>query len=91
MTATGQVVLTSAANTCTRRPECWRTYLWTQSTGYRSVGTPGNDPEANVTGLALSETGTVAGWVSVGFATGTRAYRWDSSSGFTRGAWRRER
>ena len=83
VTASGLVVLTSRAFTCKRTPECWRTYLWTQTTGYGSLGTPGNDSEANVTGLALNETGTVAGWVTSGGASGTTPYRWELGKGFT--------
>jgi probable HAF family extracellular repeat protein len=83
VTASGLVVLTTRANTCKRTPECWRTYLWTQTTGYGPLGTPGNDPEANVTGLAMNETGTVAGWVTSGGASGTTPYRWQAGKGFT--------
>jgi probable HAF family extracellular repeat protein len=83
VTASGLVVLTTGAFTCKRTPECWRTYLWTQTTGYGPLGTPGNDPEANVTGLALNETGTVAGWVTSGGAGGTTPYRWEAGKGFT--------
>ena len=83
VTGTGLVVLTTRANTCTRTAECWRTYLWTQTTGYRPLGTPGSDPEANVTGLALNETGTVAGWVTSGATGGTTPYRWTVGTGFT--------
>ena len=83
VTASGLVVLTTRAFTCKRTPECWRTYLWTQTTGYGSLGTPGNDSEANVTGLALNETGTVAGWVTSGGASGTTPYRWEAGKGFT--------
>ena len=83
VTGTGLVVLTTRANTCTRTAECWRTYLWTQTTGYRPLGTPGSDPEANVTGLALNETGTVAGWVTSGATGGASPYRWAAGTGFT--------
>jgi len=83
VTASGLVVLTTRANSCKLTPECWRTYLWTQTTGYGSLGTPGNDPEANVTGLALNETGTVAGWVTSGGQSGTTPYRWEAGKGFT--------
>jgi uncharacterized membrane protein len=82
VTASGLVVLTTRANTCKRTPECWRTYLWTQTTGYGPLGTPGNDPEANVTGLAMNETGTVAGWVTSAGASGTTPYRWEAGKGF---------
>jgi len=83
VSASGLVVLTSMTGECARTTQCWRTYLWDQSAGYRSLGTPGNDAEVNVTGLALSETGTVAGWFASGAASGTTAYRWDASNGFT--------
>jgi probable HAF family extracellular repeat protein len=82
VTGTGLVVLTTRANTCRRTPECWRTYRWTQTTGYDPLGTPGNDPEANVTGLALNETGTVAGWVTSGGTSATTPYRWEAGKGF---------
>jgi len=61
VSASGLVLLTSMSNACVQTAECWRTYLWDKSAGYRSLGTPGNAAEVNVTGLALSETGTVAG------------------------------
>jgi len=83
VTASGLVVLTTRANTCKVTAECWRTYLWTQTTGYGTLGTPGNDPEADVTGLALNETGTVAGWLASGGASGTTPYRWEAGKGFT--------
>jgi probable HAF family extracellular repeat protein len=83
ITASGLVVVTNRANTCKRTPQCWRTYLWTQTTGYDPLGTPGNDPEANVTGLALNEAGTVAGWVTSGATGGTIPYRWSAGTGFT--------
>jgi probable HAF family extracellular repeat protein len=83
ITASGLVVLTTRANNCKRTPECWRTYLWTQTTGYYPLGTPGNDPEANVTGLALNESGSVAGWVTSDATNGTIPYRWAAGTGFT--------
>ena len=36
-----------------------------------------------MTGLALNETGTVAGWVTSGGAGGTTPYRWEAGKGFT--------
>lgn len=83
VTASGLVVLTTRANTCKRTPQCWRTYLWTQTAGYHALETPGSDPEANVTGLAVNETGTVAGWVTSGTTSGTIPYRWGAGKGFT--------
>jgi probable HAF family extracellular repeat protein len=88
VTSSGLVVLTTRAFTCHHSSECWRTYRWSQTNGYDPLGTPGNDPEANVTGLALNETGTVAGWATAGASTATTPYattpyRWDASSGFT--------
>jgi len=83
VTASGLVVLTTRAFTCKRTPECWRTYLWSQTTGYGPLGTPGNDPEADVTGLALNETGAVAGWLTSGGQSGTTPYRWEAGKGFT--------
>lgn len=79
----GQVVLTTRANTCTHSPECWRTYLWTQTTGYRALGTPGSDPEATVTGLGLNDFGTVAGWVTTGATSSATPARWARGAGFT--------
>jgi hypothetical protein len=81
--AAGQVVLTVGANSCKLTPECWRTYLWNQTTGYHPLGTPGGDSEGSVTGLALNETGTVAGWVSSGATRGTIPYLWAAGTGFT--------
>jgi probable HAF family extracellular repeat protein len=83
VTGSELVVLTTRANTCKLAAECWRTYLWNQTTGYGPLGTPGNDPEADVTGLALNEIGTVAGWVASGGASGTTPYRWEAGKGFT--------
>jgi len=83
VTGSGLVVLTTAANTCKDTPQCWRTYLWTQATGYDPLGTPGNDPEANVAGLALNETGTVVGWVASAATWGATPYRWAAGTGFT--------
>jgi probable HAF family extracellular repeat protein len=83
ITASGLVVLTTRANTCSRTPQCWRTYLWSRTTGYRPLGTPGGDSEANVTGLSLNENGVVAGWVTSGTTSGTKPYLWGASTGFT--------
>jgi probable HAF family extracellular repeat protein len=82
VTASGVVVLTTRSPTCRHTPECWRTYRWSQSNGYDPLGTPGNDAEANVTGLALNETGMVAGWTTAGTSSGATPYRWDANSGF---------
>jgi probable HAF family extracellular repeat protein len=81
--AAGLVVVTTSTNTCSHTPQCWRTYLWTQAAGYRPLGIPGTDREANVTGLALNETGTVAGWITSGTASGATPYRWAPGTGFT--------
>jgi hypothetical protein len=83
VTTSGLVVLTTRSSTCQQTSECWRTYRWSLTKGYDPLGTPGNDPEANVTGLALNETGTVAGWATLGASNGTTPYRWDANSGFT--------
>jgi probable HAF family extracellular repeat protein len=83
VTTSGLVLLTTRASTCSHNPQCWRTYRWSQTRGYDPLGTPGNDPEADVTGLALSETGTVAGWATAPGANEPTPYRWDSNSGFT--------
>jgi probable HAF family extracellular repeat protein len=83
VTGSGLVVLTTRANTCRRTAQCWRTYLWTQTTGYNPLGTPGGDSEANVTGLALNETGSVAGWLTSSASSATIPYRWVEGTGFT--------
>ena len=83
VTASGLVVFTSRANSCQRTAQCWRTYLWSQTAGYQPLGTPGNDAESNVTGLALNESGTVAGWLTSGAGDGAKPYRWDAAKGFT--------
>jgi probable HAF family extracellular repeat protein len=84
VSASGLVLVTARAFTCRRTPECWRTYLWTDTKGYVPLGTPGDDPEADVTGLGLSETGTVVGTVVLDAgASGISAYRWDAKTGFT--------
>ena len=84
ITASGVVLLTASANTCGSTTQCWRTYQWTQTTGYHSLGTPGGDAEASVTGLALNETGTVAGWMTSGATSSTLPYRWSAVTGFKR-------
>jgi probable HAF family extracellular repeat protein len=83
VTASGMVVLTTRAYSCKRAAQCWRTYLWSQTSGYYPLGIPGNNAESNVTGLALNESGTVAGWLTSGAVDGARPYRWDAARGFT--------
>jgi len=82
ITASGLVLLTTRAYTCQRTAECWRTYTWTQSSGYSSIGTPASDPEANVTGLDVNDAGTIVGWFTLG-QNGAAPYRWAASTGFT--------
>jgi probable HAF family extracellular repeat protein len=82
VTTSGLVVLTTRGSTCRSNSQCWRAYRWSQTNGYDPLGTPGKDPEANVTGLALNETGTVAGWATTGASSVTTPYRWDPNSGF---------
>jgi probable HAF family extracellular repeat protein len=82
ITASGTVLVATRANTCNRTSECWHTYLWTRTAGYNPIGTPDSDPETNVTGLALNETGTVAGWLTRAVG-GTMPYRWTQGTGFT--------
>jgi probable HAF family extracellular repeat protein len=82
VTSAGQVVLTTGSNECGRTVACWRTYLWNESTGYRSLGTPSSHAES-VAGLALNELGAVAGWVAGSTGEGTRPYRWSTATGFT--------
>ncbi|HEV7594180.1 MAG TPA: hypothetical protein VGO33_04210 [Gemmatimonadaceae bacterium] len=80
--AAGLVVVTTSTNACSRTPQCWRTYLWTQATGYHPLGIPGTDREANVAGLGLNETGSVVGWITYGTTSAT-PYRWAPGTGFT--------
>jgi hypothetical protein len=81
VSAAGVVVLTSRASTCMHATECWRTSLWTDATGFKALGTPDNDAEAEVTGFSLNDAGTVVGSVTR-LGKGTAPYRWDSSTGF---------
>jgi probable HAF family extracellular repeat protein len=83
VTESGVVLLTSRAYTCTQVTECWRTYLWNGTGGYTSLGTPGNAAEADVTGLALNETGAVVGWATTGRGGVPAPYGWSAGSGFT--------
>ena len=79
----GVVLLTTRASTCKRTTDCWRTYLWRSNGGYSALGTPGNDPEANVTGLALTDGGDVVGWLTSAATGGVTPYRWNAGGGFT--------
>jgi probable HAF family extracellular repeat protein len=83
VTASGTVLVTTRASSCVRSVECWRTYLWTRSRGYSPIGTPGNDSDIDVTGLALNEAGSVAGWVTTSASGKTIPSRWSASTGFT--------
>ncbi len=83
VTESGVVLLTSRAYTCTQVTECWRTYLWNGTGGYTPLGAPGNAVEADVTGLALNETGAVVGWATTGRGGVPAPYRWSAGSGFT--------
>ena len=83
ITESGVVLLTSRAYTCTQVTECWRTYLWNGTGGYTSLGAPGNAAEADVTGLALNETGAVVGWATTGRGGVPAAYKWSTGVGFT--------
>ena len=83
VTESGVVLLTSRAYTCTQVTECWRTYLWNGTGGYTSLGAPGNAAEADVTGLAMNETGAVVGWATPGRGGVPAPYRWSAGSGFT--------
>ena len=84
--SSGSILVTNNAFTCSKSDTCWRTYLWSRSSGYQALGTPGNDPEADVTGAALNERGTVVGW----FKSYTEPYpqpspySWTAGVGFTR-------
>ena len=82
VTGSGIVLFTSNSTSCTRNATCWRTYLWSKNSGYSDLGTPDNNPEASVTGLGVSENGSVVGWASAG---GTASpYLWTPEKGFTR-------
>jgi len=81
ITSQGVALLTSNAGTCRRSTQCWRTFLWTRASGVQGLGLPGNDSEADVTGLALNEDRTVVGWTTK--AAGITAYRWTTTGGFT--------
>ncbi len=83
ITTSGLVLLTTRAFTCQRTAECWRTYTWSQSGGYSSIGTPGLDPEANVTGLGVNDAGIIVGWFTRAGQNGPAPYRWAASTGFT--------
>ena len=83
ITASGLVLLTTRAFTCQHTAECWRTYTWSQTSGYSSIGTPGSDPEANVTGLGVNDAGIIVGWFTLAGQTGAAPYRWTASTGFT--------
>lgn len=77
----GTVLLTTRARTCNVTFECWRTYNWSPTGGYLSVGTPDDDAEVAVAGLGANDRGTIVGWFSR-TSVGTTAYRWDATSGF---------
>lgn len=83
VTESGLVLLTSRAYTCRRAAQCWRTFMWSGTNGYAPLGTPGNDAEADVTGLALSEAGTVVGWATTSGRSTAVPYRWTAGTGFT--------
>ncbi|HEY4733212.1 MAG TPA: hypothetical protein VIH53_01555 [Gemmatimonadaceae bacterium] len=83
ISASGLVVLTTRAFTCHETAECWRTYTWSQTSGYKPIGTPRSDPESNVTGLGLNEAGNIVGWYTQRGQPGVSPYRWDASTGFT--------
>ena len=78
ITSSGQVLLSVNTSSCTRTPQCWRTYVWTKAQGYRDLGTPTANREANVTGLDLNDAGSVVGWAGVAPAP----YRWSAVTGF---------
>ncbi|MFL5615822.1 MAG: hypothetical protein ACJ796_19310 [Gemmatimonadaceae bacterium] len=78
----GAVLLTTEGSGCALVVECWRTYLWSPSSGYDALGTPANASDAAVTGLDANDGGTIVGWVAQG-STQTTAYRWSRKEGFT--------
>jgi probable HAF family extracellular repeat protein len=81
ITPDGVALLTARAPTCTRNPQCWRTYLWSKNSGFQPLGVPDNNSEASVTGLAINEAGTVVGWTDG--SGGVAPYRWTAATGFT--------
>lgn len=56
---------------------CWRVFLWSYETGFRNLGTPGDNPNTTVTGMGLGAGPTVVGRASSG------PYRWTEATGFT--------
>jgi probable HAF family extracellular repeat protein len=78
----GLVLLTTRAKSCNATFECWRTYQWTASNGYLTLGTPDDDGEVAVAGLGANESGTVVGWFARS-SVGTTAYRWSPAAGFS--------
>lgn len=82
ITPSGTILLTSRVNVCERVSECWRTYLWSDRSGYQSLGTPDNDLDVAVAGLGINDNGTVVGWLASS-QPGTSPYRWDPGVGFT--------
>jgi probable HAF family extracellular repeat protein len=83
ITSTGLVLLTTRASTCAHAPQCWRASLWTDAAGYRPLGTPGGNPEAEVIGLSVNEAGTVVGSLTENASTGATPFRWTAGAGFT--------
>ncbi len=77
----GVALVSAAASTCTKDTQCWRSYLWSKSSGYLSLGVPHDDFETSVTGLAINNVRTVVGWTErLGAVV---AYRWTPATGFT--------
>ena len=77
----GTVLLTTRMNSCHAVDECWRTLLWSEATGFFAIGTPTDDPDVAITGLAMNTRGTIVGWIGRTHG-GSAAYRWDPGSGF---------
>jgi probable HAF family extracellular repeat protein len=82
ITPSGTVLLTSRVNLCHRVSECWRTYLWSDRSGYQPLGTPDNDVDVAVAGLGINDNGTVVGSLT-SVQPGASPYRWDPGVGFT--------
>ena len=81
ITNEGVALLTARTSTCSRNTDCWRTYLWSRTSGFQPLGVPAKDSEASVTGLALNENRTVVGWTQG--LRGLAPYRWTVGTGFT--------
>ncbi|HXE57997.1 MAG TPA: hypothetical protein VNK43_08345 [Gemmatimonadales bacterium] len=59
-------------------------FVWRFGRGYRDLGIVGDDvPNANVSGLAITDAGIVAGWIDPHGNTAPVGYLWTAGRGFT--------